>query len=241
MGERKKDKKCAEGTPDWLLTFGDLNALLLTFFVLLVSMATFEKIEVRLILSAFQGSFGIFPGGTTLTEGRMASLGNTIESLPSTDNGKGMAKAFKAAVSLFQSEIKNRKVKIDINERGIIISLTHDAYFKKASAELDIDTARSVLEKVALLLTRTDFRDKNIRIEGHADIGDTDPYGPWPTNWDLAADRALNVLKYLVDFGADPKKFAAVSYGEYMPIASNDTEEGMSKNRRVDILIMRDE
>lgn len=241
MGERKKDKKCPEGTPDWMLTFGDLNSLLLTFFVLLVSMMTIEKVEVRLLLSAFQGSFGIFPGGMTLTEGRMASLGNTVESLPAQEQGRGMAKAHRAAVSLFESEIKNRKVKVDINERGIIISLTHDAYFKRASAEIDIDTARIVLEKVALLLTRTDFRDKNIRIEGHTDAGPTDPYGPWPTNWDLAADRALNVLKFLVDFGANPEKLAAVSYGEYMPIVSNETEEGMSKNRRVDILIMRDD
>lgn len=241
MAERKKDKKCPEGTPDWMLTFGDLNSLLLTFFVLLVSMANFEKIEVRLILSAFQGSFGIFPGGMTLSEGRMASLGSTIESLPSTENGRGMAKAFKAAVSLFDSEIKNRKIKVDINERGIIISLSNDAYFKKASAELDIDSARSVLEKIALLLTKTDFKDKNIRIEGHTDSGATDPDGPWPTNWDLAAERSLNVLKYLVDFGADSSKMAAVSYGEYQAIFSNDTEEGMSKNRRVDIVILRDE
>ena len=152
-----------------------------------------------------------------------------------------MVKAFKSAVSLFDSEIKNRKIKVDINERGIIISLTHDAYFKRASAELDIDTARSVLEKISFLLTRTDFKDKNIRIEGHTDPGATDPDGPWQTNWELASARAVNVLKYLVDFGADPEKFAAVSYGEYMPIAPNETEEGMSRNRRVDILIVRDD
>lgn len=239
-GEKKKEKKCPAGTPDWMVTFGDLNALLLTFFVLLVSMAVFDKIEVQLILSAFQGSFGVLQGGKSLSTGILANIGETTESLPSSEAGRGMAKAFKEAISVFQAEIKTRKVRVDLNERGIIISLSSDAYFRRGSAELDIDSARLVLEKVAQLLTRTGYRDKLIRIEGHTDDTQTDPYGPWPTNWELGADRALNVLNYLIDFGVDPANMQAVSYGEYNPIMSNDTEEHRSKNRRVDIAILRE-
>ena len=196
----------------------------------------------RFILSAFQGSFGVFQGGKSISEGRFANLGNTLEALPSTEQGRGMAKAYKQAVSLFESEIKNRKVKIDINERGIIISLSNDVYFKRASADLDIDTARTVLEKISLLLTKTELADKQVRIEGHTDKGPTDPDGPWETNWDLASERSLNVLKYLIDFGVNPANLAAVSYGEYQPIPllNDDTEEGMARNRRVDVLILRD-
>ncbi|OHD12347.1 MAG: flagellar motor protein MotB [Spirochaetes bacterium GWD1_27_9] len=237
---REKKKKCPEGTADWLLTFGDLNSLLLTFFVLLVSQAHFDVIEIQMILSPFQGSFGVFAGGKTLTPGRFADLGNTLENLPSTDKGRGMAKAYKEAVSVFQAEIKSRKVVVDITERGITISLAADAYFKKASAELDIEAARSVLEKLVALFNRADFRDKNIRIEGHTDDVPTDINGPWPTNWHLSTARSLNVLDYLVDFGANPKKFGVVGYGEYQPIFPNDTEEHRSKNRRVDIVILRE-
>ncbi|MBP7553501.1 MAG: flagellar motor protein MotB [Spirochaetes bacterium] len=237
---RKKDKKCEEGSPDWMLTFGDLNSLLLTFFVLIVSMAHFDIIEVQLILSPFQGGFGIMPGGRTLTAGRLADLGSSIESLPSNERGSGMAKAHKEAISVFQAELKTRKIAVTLNERGIVITLSTDAYFKKASAELDIDATRGVLEKIANLIAQPLFYDKSIRIEGHTDTVATDSDGPWPTNWHLSTARALNTLDYLVDFGADPKKMSVVGYGEYQPIYSNETEEGRSKNRRVDIIILRE-
>ena len=239
-GERKKKNKCDEGTPDWMVTFGDLNSLLLTFFVLLVSMAHFDIIEIQLILSPFQGGFGIMPGGNTLNPGRLADMGNVLETLPSTDKGRGMAKAYKEAISVFQAEIKTRKIAVTLNERGIVVTLSTDAYFKRASAELDIDMARSVLEKIASLITQSSFADKVIRIEGHTDATPTDSDGPWPTNWNLSVARSLNVLDYLVDFGADPRKLSVVGYGEYQPIYNNDTEEGRSKNRRVDIIILRE-
>lgn len=240
MAEKKKKKKCPEGAADWLLTYGDMTTLLLTFFIMLLTTATIEGKEMQLILSAFQGSFGLMPGGKTLSAGDLAEMGNTIESLPAHEKGRGMAKAVKEAVSLFHPEIKSRKVRVDLNERGIVVSLSSDAYFKKASAELDIDTARKVLEKIALLITKTDYKTKYIRIEGHTDESPTDPDGPWPTNWHLSSIRALNVLGYLVDFGADPDRISVVGYGEYQPIFPNDTEEHMSKNRRVDIVILRE-
>lgn len=241
MAERKKkQKKAEEGTPDWMLTYGDMTTLLLTFFIALLTAAVFEGKEMQLILSAFQGSFGLMPGGKSLSAGVLSELGNTVESLPSTEKGRSMAKAVKEAVSLFQPEIRARKVVVDLTERGLKISLSSDAYFRKGSAELDIDKAREVLEKVSILLTRSDLVDRKIRIEGHTDASPTDPDGPWPTNWHLSTARALNVLGYLVDFGSDPARLSVAGYGEYQSIYPNDSEENMSKNRRVDIIILRE-
>ncbi|HOV14691.1 MAG TPA: OmpA family protein, partial [Spirochaetota bacterium] len=175
----------------------------------------------------------------SLSKGRFSDMGSNFENLPSTDKGRGMSKAYKEAVAVFQTEIKTRKVVVDVTERGIIVSLSADAYFRPGSAELDIDQARSVLEKLAALSTKTDFKDKNVRIEGHTDSTGTDPNGPWPTNWKLSSARSLSVLDYLIDFGADPSHFSVVGYGEYQPIFPNDTEEHRSKNRRVDIVILR--
>ena len=79
-----------------------------------------------------------------------------------------------------------------------------------------------------------------VRIEGHTDNSPTDPDGPWPSNWHLSTARALNVLGYLIDFGADPGKISVAGYGENQPIFPNDSEEHMSKNRRVDIVILRE-
>jgi len=235
-----KGKKCEEGAPDWMLTMGDLNQLLLTFFVLLISQAHFDPIEVQLILSPFQGSFGILTGGNTMSPGRFADMGNMMENLPSEDKGRGMAKAVKQAQSIFEPEIKNRRISVTVNERGIIISLSSDAYFRRATAELDIESARIVLDKLSKLFTTTDFAGRDVRIEGHTDDVPTDPDGPWPTNWQLSTARALNVLGYLIDYGTNPSKFSVVGYGEYKPILPNDTEEHRAKNRRVDIVILKD-
>ena len=240
MAERKQKEKQCPALAEWQTTFSDLNQLLLTFFVLIVSMAHFDVTEVQLILSPFQGGFGIMPGGNTLNPGRLADMGSSMSNLPSVDRGKGMAKAYKEAISVFQAELKTRKIALTLNERGVVITLSTDAYFRKASAELDIDTARVVLEKVADLIRQPSFADKNIRIEGHTDNSPTDPDGPWVTNWNLSVSRALNVLDYLVDFGANPQKLSVVGYGEYQPISNNDTEEERSKNRRVDIIILRE-
>ncbi len=238
--KRKKKTEEDEGAPQWLLTYGDLTTLLLTFFVMMFTAANVDGREMQLILSAFQGSFGLMPGGRTLSIGKLAEMGNVIESLPSNEKGRGMAKAIKEAQSIFQPEIRSRKVVVTVDERGIVISLASDAFFNRASAELDIERAREVLEKIAELITQTDYKDKHIRIEGHTDSTATDPDGPWLSNWHLSSARALNVLGYLVDFGADPDRMSVAGYGEYKPIFSNDTEEGRSKNRRVDIVILRE-
>ncbi|MBN2546220.1 MAG: flagellar motor protein MotB [Spirochaetes bacterium] len=241
MAEHRKKKKKDDGTPDWMLTYGDMNTLLLTFFIAMLTTAVIDGKEMQLILSAFQGSFGLMPGGKSLSSGMLAELGNTVESLPSTDQGRSMAKAVKEAVALFHPEIRARKVVVDLTERGLKVSLSTDAYFKKASAELDIDTARQVLEKIAVLLMWQDLKDRNIRIEGHTDSSPTDPDGPWPTNWHLSDARALNVLGFLIDFGVDPpSRLSTAGYGEYQPILPNDSEEHMSKNRRVDIIILKE-
>ena len=132
----------------------------------------------------------------------------------------------------------------DVNEEWINkLDLEHAIfiktnYLKHAPYKNDHNI---VLEKIAELITQEeDYRNKHIRIEVHTDNRPTDPDGPWLSNWHLSSARALNVLGYLVDFGADPERMSIVGYGEFKPIFENDTEEGRSKNRRVDIVILRE-
>jgi len=63
----------------------------------------------------------------------------------------------------------------------------------------------------------------------------------FPTNWDLSAKRALNFMKFILaqDKQLQPQRFSAVGRGEYRPIAANDTEANRAKNRRVEVLILR--
>lgn len=235
---KQKKKKCPpEGAADWLLTYGDMTTLLLTFFVLMYTTATVDGYKLKLILSAFSG-LGMFQGGMTLQAGRLAELGNTIESLPSMNRGRALDEARKKAVSLFQPEIKSQKVRVKEDERGLIISLAADSFFRPASAEVNIDETRDLLQRVAELLRSEELEEKIFRIEGHTDSMPTDPGGPWETNWELSAARSVNTLHYLVDFGVNEDRFQVAGFADTVPLASNETREGRAYNRRVDIVIL---
>jgi chemotaxis protein MotB len=237
MADNKKCPKCEEGVPEYMLTYGDMVTLLLTFFVLMFTTATVDGYEFQLILAAFQG-LGNFDGGNTLQAGRLAELGNTIESLPSLQSGRALAKARQAAVSLFQPEVRTNQVRITEDERGLVISLASDAFFDVASADIRLEDTREILIKLASLLSADYLEDRYFRIEGHTDNTPTDPDGQWPSNWELGAARALNTLRILAEFGADEEQFQAASFGEYRPLVENDSPEGRAYNRRVDVIIL---
>ena len=239
MPAPKRQKKCEEGAPPWLLSWGDLCTLLLTFFVVMYNVGTIDQIDINIMLSAFQG-LGPREGGNTLETGKLAELGNTVMNLPAMERGQSLARAKKTALSVFQPEIKARKVRIKEDERGLIISLASDAYFRPATAEVNIEESRTLLQNLALLLASGDLAGRTFRIEGHTDDRPTDSDGPFETNWELSTARSTNVLHYLVDFGADERRFQVSGFADTVPLASNDTEEGRAYNRRVDIVILNE-
>ena len=233
----RKAKKKSEGAPDWLLTYGDMTTLLLTFFVMLFTTAEVDGSELRLILAAFQG-LGSFSGGNTLDAGKLAELGNTIMDLPSQERGRALDEARRTAISLFSPEIQAKKIRVKQDERGLVITLAGDAFFRPASAEIDIEDTRDLLQRISVLLSSPDLTERKYRIEGHTDATPTDPSGAWPTNWELSAARSANVLHYLVDFGVEEMQFQIAGFAESTPLFSNETEEGRAYNRRVEIVVL---
>ena len=238
--DREKKKKCPPPpVPEYMATYGDMITLLLVFFVLLYAQMVekAEQNDMQLILAAFQG-LGNFEGGNTLSEGKLAEMGYTSESMPSSNNANSLSKSMRLARSLLEQEIKSNLVKITQNERGLVISLSGNAFFDVASSEVKIETTRDTLQKVALVLTSNAVQDKFFKVEGHTDNEDTNPKGKWRTNWELASERATNILYYLNQFGVNQSKMQIVSFGSQNPLADNSTPEGKSYNRRVDIVVI---
>jgi chemotaxis protein MotB len=235
--QKKKKRREEEGSGNWLQTFGDMMTLLLTFFVLMYTTATIDGYELRLILAAFPG-LGSLQGGNTLSEGRLAELGNTVMSLPSTERGDALDEARRNAVSIFQPEIQSQKVRVTEMERGLVISLAADAFFETASAELDIERSREVLRKLSNLLNSDQLSERKFRIEGHTDSIPVAEDGPWDSNWELSSARALSVLQYLLDYGVNEEQFQVMGLADTVPLFSNDTAEGRAYNRRVDVVIL---
>jgi chemotaxis protein MotB len=136
------------------------------------------------------------------------------------------------------NEVKKGEIEITKVKDKYTITIVNSILFKSGSASISND-GREVLEKVAGILK--DIKDKRIMIEGHTDSVPISSklINSYPTNWELSVARATNVARYLQEKGGvDPKILSATGYGEFMPVASNETEEGKAKNRRIEIILL---
>src|ERR1700689_430649 len=134
-----------------------------------------------------------------------------------------------------QDEINNKQVKVEMQDKGLVITFVSEVLFDSGKAKLRKDSY-SKLDKVASVLNTT-VADLNVGIEGLPDNQPIKRSG-WKSNWELSTARALSVLHYLSDKSVAEPRLAAIGYGEYKPVDSNDTKEGGKKNRRVEIVIL---
>jgi len=236
---KKKKQDLGGASNEWLTTYSDMVTLMLCFFVALFNPDEVDPAQLAAMISSFTNyGLGASTGGNTLSAGKSADLGNTINSLPAMDRGRSLGTSLRRAVSLFQPEVKSNKVKVTSEERGLVISLASDAFFNPASARVNIEETRDILLRLASLLNSNEVGLRKIRIEGHTDAVDVDPAGPWQDNWQLSAERARSVLRYLTDFGVAENRFQIAGFADTMPVSTNLTPEGRAYNRRVDIVII---
>ena len=135
-----------------------------------------------------------------------------------------------------KKEIADKEVKVEMLERGLVITFVSEVLFDSGKAKLRADSLEK-LDKVSSVL-KTTVRDLNVGIEGHTDNVPI-KYSGWKTNWELSSARAMSVLHHMIDDqGIEPNRLSATGYGEYHPVASNDAAEGRQKNRRVEIVIL---
>ncbi|MCK4226371.1 OmpA family protein [candidate division WOR-3 bacterium] len=146
----------------------------------------------------------------------------------------------KPAGNYIAQDIKDMIEGIEVEQvrEEISITLPGKKLFPPGSVDLS-DEGREMLFKIANILKS--MEDRKIMIEGHTD--NTKISGSlreeYPTNWDLSAKRAVNVVKYLIsEVGIAPELLTAVAYGEYHPVVPNATPEGRAKNRRIVIDIL---
>lgn len=134
-----------------------------------------------------------------------------------------------------KNEINDKEVKVEMQDKGLVITFVAEVLFDSGRAILRKDSAPK-LDKVATVLNTT-VVDLNIGVEGHTDNEPIKKSG-WKSNWELSTARALSVLHFLSEKGVSEPRLAATGYGEYKPVTSNDTKDGRQKNRRVEIVIL---
>ena len=135
-----------------------------------------------------------------------------------------------------KKEIGNYKAKLEMTERGLVITFLSEVFFDSGKDIIKADGKLS-LDKVAEVLNR-DVPNSQVAVEGHTD-NDPIKYSGWKSNWELSSGRALAVVHYLIgECRVEPQRLSANGYGEFRPVAANDTKEDMQKNRRVEIVIL---
>ena len=235
----KKAKQPEKPSTAWLGTYGDMITLMLCFFVMLYNPSEVDVTQMATITQSLQmQETETTSGGLSLSAGQLSDLGNNINSLPSLEKGKSLGLAKKKAVSLFAPDVKSNKITITSDERGLIITLLSDNFFEEGSAELNINDTRETLLRLADFFRSDELKGRRFRIEGHTDSTPVAENSIFPSNWELSATRAVNVLHYLADYGVRENNFSVAGYSDTRPKFSNDTAEGRAYNRRVDIIIL---
>ncbi|MGL5152450.1 MAG: OmpA family protein [Clostridium sp.] len=239
MARKKRGGSSGPKGDEWLATYSDTITLLMTFFVLLYSMATVDNVKLQQLSSAFnevmlgkQGDsvlqFNMYNGEVPLVGGEavdtdMIEQGHTSQSAMYDD-----VKEFVYENSL------NDVVQITQDERGIILQLKDSILFETGKADLRANSLE-ILNKIDELISRL---PNSIIVEGHTDNIPIST-SKYDSNWDLSAARAITVVRYFTEQkGGNPTRFSAQGYGEYKPLVQNSSDENRAKNRRVNILLV---
>ena len=235
----KKAKEPEKPSTAWQGTYGDMITLMLCFFVMLYNPSEVDPTQLATITQSLQmQETETTSGGMSLSAGQLSDLGNSIDSLPSLEKGKSLGLAKKKAVSLFAPDVKSNKITITSDERGLIITLLSDNFFDEGSAELNINDTRETLLRLADFFKSDELKERKFRIEGHTDSTPVAEDSIFPSNWELSATRAVNVLHYLADYGVNENSFSVAGYADTRPKFTSNTPEARAYNRRVDIIIL---
>lgn len=237
------DKKCPEckaGAPEYMLTYGDLVTLLMCFFVLLFAMSSTDAQKFEALMVSFQGSAGILPGGTSMSESKMQFEGMPEKNTTSANQVQldSMEKLKQDVQKELNKNNLGTDVKLEIEARGLVIRFPDNVLFDSGSADIK-QAALSSLKAIGGVLQKKEYARSSVRVEGHTDNVPIST-SKYPSNWELSTARSTNVIKYLIaNVSLEPDRLSASGYGEYKPIAQNTSDAGRSKNRRVDIVVLK--
>jgi chemotaxis protein MotB len=250
MSRRRKNHGGSHDNHErWLITYADLITLLMIFFVVMYAMSSIDKAKFDSLSVSLNKA--LHPSNKV----QIDSMGNTgIISKSAKDGEKESTDPNKSPEELKreleQQRLDDLKKKVEqfIQEnnlagqlnvidtnRGVQITLNDTALFESGSAELKQEATR-ILGGLAPFLK---IVPNEIAVEGHTDNVPINS-ARFPSNWELSAARAINVLHDLEQEGIPAERMHAVGFADTLPLAPNDTVENRAANRRVNLIVIRE-
>lgn len=235
------EEEVEEGPAPWVLTFADMITLLMAFFALLYTVSNMDQQRFQSVAASVQNALG-GPSGPAGAGGVMREAGfpgGKAVKPKSLDELTGLEE--EALLQDMRQEFKgkdlNDSVQVTMRGNQVILQVGGQVLFPPGSANL-ADQAPGFLDH--LVRVARNYPDYRIDIKGHTDPRPIST-AKFESNWELSALRATAVLRYLMERGISPKRLTATGYADTQPLVPNTSEEGMSKNRRVEFVLEKKE
>ena len=237
----------------WLVSYADFITLLFAFFVVMYSIASVNNAKYETLAESLEEAFLPHEKKNTLEPQPIPeqSQPTTIQPIvldnPTAEEKqkrqqlsdeilkerRGLKKVSENLEEVLEPYIDDNLVSVKRNDFWVELEMKSDLLFSSGEAELS-QKAFPVLKKIAEVIR---LLPNMINVEGHTDNIPIDNVD-FPSNWDLSAARATSVVRQLIKNNIKPERLAVVGYGEFHPVADNNTEEGRFKNRRVLLVLM---
>jgi chemotaxis protein MotB len=220
------------GVPEWVVTYGDMMSLLLTFFIMLVSMSKMkEEGTMRAMLDAISESFGATDGPFGVPG--ISKQRNSIYTKPASKGNKDQGGVEKD--SRKSGGIGGPNPQVRTISKGTIVTMGGPVCFTKGSAEL-LPQLKEDLEQIASLV-----RDKAnvIEVKGHTSPEPLPSDSIYRDHFDLSYARAANVARYLNEsLGISSRRLIITAVGDTEPTVITRDSERQQQNHRVDVIIL---
>jgi chemotaxis protein MotB len=251
---RRSPEKKPENNERWIISYADFMTSLLATFVVMYAVSSVNSSKFQQMAESLSTAFK--GKEVTIQSGGMAAAHKApFDNMPSPVHtpiisrepqpkrlppalrrhverqAERLNDAYQKLTALLAGMIKKGEVRVSLQDLGVVIDINAIVLFASAQAELT-PAAQSLIERLAGVLQPLNYP---IQIDGFTDNAPIHS-AQFDSNWDLSAARAISVVKRFAAAGVDPSLLVGAGYGEYHPIASNDTEEGRAANRRVSVV-----